>query len=104
MRKVITVKEVGEICAGAKVKILPSLSSDHFLKVGGALEEQEQGGGGEVGCVVDPQRPHVLKRVQPVRQTTSSKEEPKESKKNLSRWERSRVDTQQERPVWRDSS
>ena len=51
----MAVKEVGEICAGAKVEILPGLSSDHFLKVGGALEEQEQGGGREVGCVVDPQ-------------------------------------------------
>ena len=100
----MAVKEVGEICAGAKVEILPGLSSDHFLKVGGALEKQEQCRGGEVGCVVDPQRSHVLKRVQPVRQTSSSKEQPKESKKNLSRWERSRVDTQQERPVWRDSS
>ena len=100
----MAVKEVGEICAGAKVEILPGLSSDHFLKVGGTLEEQEQCGGREVGCVVDPQRSHVLKRVQPVRQTSSSKEQPKESKKNLSRWERSRVDTQQERPVWRDSS
>ena len=100
----MAVKEVGEICAGAKVEILPCLSSDHLLKVGGALEEQEQCWGREVGCVVDPQRSHVLKRVQPVRQTSSSKEQPKESKKNLSRWERSRVDTQQERPVWRDSS
>ena len=100
----MAVKKVGEICAGAKVEILPCLSSDHLLKVGGALEEQEQCRGGEVGCVVDPQRSHVLKRVQPVRQTTSSKEQLKESKKNLSRWERSRVDTQQERPVWRDSS
>ena len=100
----MAVKEVCEICAGAKVEILPGLSPDHFLKVGGALEEQEQCRGREVGCVVDPQRSHVLKRVQPVRQTSSSKEEPKESKKNLSRWERRRVDTQQERPVWRDSS
>ena len=74
----MAVKEVGEICAGAKVEILPGLSSDHFLKVGGALEEQEQCGGGEVGCVVDPQRSHVLKRVQPVRQTSSSNEWSKE--------------------------
>ena len=48
----MAVKEVGEICAGAKVEILPGLSSDHFLKVGGALEEQEQSRGREVGCVV----------------------------------------------------
>ena len=77
----MAVKEVSEICAGAKVEILPGLSSDHFLKVGGALEEQEQCRGGEVSCVVDPQRSHVLKRVQPVRQTSSSKEQPKESRK-----------------------
>ena len=77
----MAVKEVGEICAGAKVEILPGLSPDHFLKVGGALEEQEQGGGREVGCVVDPQRSHVLKRVQPVRQTSRSKEELEESGK-----------------------
>ena len=51
----MAVKEVGEICAGAKVEILPGLSPDHFLKVGGALEEQEQCRGREVGCVVDPQ-------------------------------------------------
>ena len=100
----MAVKEVGEICAGAKVEILPGLSSDHFLKVGGALEEQEQCWGGEVGCVVDPQRSHVLKRVQPVWQASSSKEQAKESRKNLRRWERRRVDTQQERPVCRDSS
>ena len=77
----MAVKEVGEICAGAKVEILPCLSSDRLLKVGGTLEEQEQCRGREVGCVVDPQRSHVLKRVQPVRQTSSSKEEPKESRK-----------------------
>ena len=77
----MAVKKVGEICAGAKVEILPGLSSDHFLKVGGALEEQEQCRGGEVGCVVDPQRSHLLKRVQPVRQISSSNEQLKESRK-----------------------
>ena len=42
MRKVVSVKQVGEIRTGTKVKLLPGFGPDHFLEVGRPLEEQEQ--------------------------------------------------------------
>ena len=45
MGKVVSVKQVGEIRAGPKVKLLPGFGPDHFFKIGCALQEQEQCGG-----------------------------------------------------------
>ena len=42
MWKMVSIKQVSEICAGPKVKLLPGFGSDHFLKIGGTLEEQEE--------------------------------------------------------------
>jgi len=40
--KVVSIKQVSEIRAGPKVKLLPGFSPDHFFKIGCTLEEQEQ--------------------------------------------------------------
>ena len=61
----VSIKQVGEICAGPKIELLPGFGPDHFFKTGGTLEEQEECRGWQVGSVVDPQRPHVLQGVQP---------------------------------------